>query len=376
MEDIDDKALRRLASFAKGDCPSTAALESYVDRGDAAIEAHLRACPRCVNRVVDVRGLMLAVQSQEDPPARVVAEVLAAATSLASETGNNRRTDTRRPARKRTPARTSTWRIPATLVALAASVALAVSLSLRTRSVDLSPHTSLLENETVETHESSTADHAAKTTESSAMPDTSASEQVPSRPHTRSIPSDLPTGGTAQIGPTTSLEVLAAPDDIRTISPSPTLYWYCRSAQPIDLIFRLTRLDSGDAIAIVPLAQDSCVGLSGFRTGDSGIRLDRGVAYRWTVRTPDGATISSGRISYEPSSESTSTTPQGSLARSEELLKRGLWYDSLDALAGCLSTGCNTASATRQWSRLMETAQIASVPFPKEGPRITTAASQ
>ncbi len=69
-----DDVLRRLARFSRDDCPEDAALLAYIDAAEAAdhvLNAHLAGCPRCINRLVDLRLLVADDVAVQTPPSLI-----------------------------------------------------------------------------------------------------------------------------------------------------------------------------------------------------------------------------------------------------------------------------------------------------------------
>jgi len=79
VNELDRPLLERLGRLKAPDCPSLAGLGDYLDeRGDAeqrrTIEAHLRGCPSCINRLIDLRELARLTVEGEAPPRALVEE--------------------------------------------------------------------------------------------------------------------------------------------------------------------------------------------------------------------------------------------------------------------------------------------------------------
>lgn len=79
MNELDRPLLERLGRLKAPDCPALADLGHYLDgRGNPeqrqAIETHLRSCPACINRLIDLRALARLAVAGEDPPRALVWE--------------------------------------------------------------------------------------------------------------------------------------------------------------------------------------------------------------------------------------------------------------------------------------------------------------
>lgn len=79
MNELDRPLLERLGRLRAPDCPSLAGLGDYLDgRGDPdrrrTVEAHLRGCPSCINRLIDLRELARLATEGERPPRTLIEE--------------------------------------------------------------------------------------------------------------------------------------------------------------------------------------------------------------------------------------------------------------------------------------------------------------
>ena len=80
MKELDKTLLQQLSRLQAPDCPSVGTWGDFLDgKGSAeekrALEAHLRGCPSCVNRLIDLQELARLEQEGEEPPAALVNEV-------------------------------------------------------------------------------------------------------------------------------------------------------------------------------------------------------------------------------------------------------------------------------------------------------------
>ena len=80
MKELDKTLLRQLSRIQAPNCPSVSTLGDFLEgKGNSeeshALETHLRNCPSCVNRLIDLRELARLVQEGEEPPAVLVNEV-------------------------------------------------------------------------------------------------------------------------------------------------------------------------------------------------------------------------------------------------------------------------------------------------------------
>ncbi len=77
MEELDRVFLRRLGKLRAPGCPSTEVLGDFVERRvgpeeQKSLEAHLRVCPSCLNRLIELRELVYLERAGESPPPDLV----------------------------------------------------------------------------------------------------------------------------------------------------------------------------------------------------------------------------------------------------------------------------------------------------------------
>ncbi len=73
MTEFDKTLLQQLSRLQAPDCPSIGALGDFLDgkvnaEEKQSLEAHLRVCPSCINRLIDLRELALLAKTGEAPP--------------------------------------------------------------------------------------------------------------------------------------------------------------------------------------------------------------------------------------------------------------------------------------------------------------------
>lgn len=79
MNALDGPLLERLSRLKAPDCPSLASLGDYLDGRDdpdrrQTVEAHLRGCPFCLNRLIELRELARLAAEGEHPPRALIEE--------------------------------------------------------------------------------------------------------------------------------------------------------------------------------------------------------------------------------------------------------------------------------------------------------------
>jgi S1-C subfamily serine protease len=80
VKELDKTLLRKLSRLQAPDCPSVGALGDFLDgKGNSeekhALESHLRGCPLCVNRLIDLRELARLEQEGEELPVALINEL-------------------------------------------------------------------------------------------------------------------------------------------------------------------------------------------------------------------------------------------------------------------------------------------------------------
>src|SRR5437773_448601 len=80
VKELDKTLLEQLSRLKAPDCPSVGALGDFLDgkvspEERQSLEAHLRACPACVNRLIDLRELARLEKEGEEPPGDLVNEL-------------------------------------------------------------------------------------------------------------------------------------------------------------------------------------------------------------------------------------------------------------------------------------------------------------
>src|SRR5438128_9168646 len=80
VKELDKTLLEQLSRLKAPDCPSVGALGDFLDgKGSPeerqSLEAHLRACPSCLNRLIDLQELAHLEKEGEEPPRALVNEL-------------------------------------------------------------------------------------------------------------------------------------------------------------------------------------------------------------------------------------------------------------------------------------------------------------
>ena len=81
MSEIDRRILGQLSQTSRPDCPTIRALGDFLDQSvdaesGASIEMHLRSCPACINRLIELRELARLQDRGPEPSAALLQEVI------------------------------------------------------------------------------------------------------------------------------------------------------------------------------------------------------------------------------------------------------------------------------------------------------------
>ena len=81
MSEIDRRILGQLSQTSRPDCPTFRALGDFLDQSvdaerRASIEMHLRSCPACINRLIELRELARLQDQGPEPSAALLQEVI------------------------------------------------------------------------------------------------------------------------------------------------------------------------------------------------------------------------------------------------------------------------------------------------------------
>jgi S1-C subfamily serine protease len=80
VKELDKTLLQQLSRLQAPDCPSVGTLGDFLDEKGSSeekhtLDSHLRGCPSCVNRLIDLRELARLEQEGEEPPAALINEL-------------------------------------------------------------------------------------------------------------------------------------------------------------------------------------------------------------------------------------------------------------------------------------------------------------
>ncbi len=91
MSEIDRRILAQLSQTSRPDCPTIRALGDFLDQSvdaerRASIEMHLRSCPACINRLIELRELVRLQDQGPEPSAALLQEVISMVRAATSST--------------------------------------------------------------------------------------------------------------------------------------------------------------------------------------------------------------------------------------------------------------------------------------------------
>src|SRR6266852_7089387 len=91
MGEIDRRILGQLSQTSRPDCPTIKALGDFLDQSveadrRASIEVHLRSCPACINRLIELRELARLQDQGPEPSASLLQEVISMVRAETSST--------------------------------------------------------------------------------------------------------------------------------------------------------------------------------------------------------------------------------------------------------------------------------------------------
>lgn len=180
-----------------------------------------------------------------------------------------------------------------------------------------------------------------------------------------------------------SLYVLA-PDHVGvTVEAKPTLFWFQSKTTTLPIRFSLAEHDAIDPLLEFTFRGPRLAGRVPVSLADFGVRLDRGVEYRWTVAIrpdpgkPSKDIFAEGRIVRLAPSEKLARELKGAAeeARAAVFASHGVWYDALLALDDQVRVRPDDAHWRRWRAELLRdaglaepAAALAKGPVPRQAP--------
>lgn len=188
-------------------------------------------------------------------------------------------------------------------------------------------------------------------------------EKVVFVPHDVGAPEVTDTGGVRSILKAPKPLALAPEHLSRSLSRSPTLYWYLSKATSTPIRFTLIKDDSEFAGPILELnlGTFSSSGIYALALSDYDIRLDENQRYFWSVTaSPPGQNyglIPASRtwIEHSPSADIQSLIASTSpFDQTVQLARTGYWFDAIDVVSRQIDTGEQTSAWHQIRARLLD----------------------
>ncbi len=171
-------------------------------------------------------------------------------------------------------------------------------------------------------------------------------------PHDVGAPEAADAGGVRGIATAPKLHVLAPDSLSRSLSPSPTLYWYLSKATESPVRFTLIEDDPSaiEPILDVSLGSFDNPGIYAIPLSQFGVQLEAGQRYAWSVGLSSSlASAYSTRptartwLEHYPSPDVQSSLVSASpLDQTDKLARHGYWFDAIDVVSRQIKTGERT----------------------------------
>jgi len=218
------------------------------------------------------------------------------------------------------------------------------------------------------------------------QPATPAAQPAPAKP-VKSIPVYKPpkrgspavrVGGAKRGGgePLPALHVLA-PDHIAlTVQAQPVFQWYLSEPATVRFEFALVRDDAVEPVLETDFGSTNSRGIQQYDLGDTGIRLETGVVYQWSVALiPDeqarsGDVVASGMVERIEMPKALADRLSGASEYSQAIdyAGDGIWYDALALMTKLIAENPADTSMRRQRAALLEQVGLPAMGLPDERP--------
>jgi hypothetical protein len=158
------------------------------------------------------------------------------------------------------------------------------------------------------------------------------------------------TRGTCKTAPT--LAALAPHPTGPTMHEQPALFWFVSTAVTDPIEFTLT---DEDEKVILPLLETRIVppvqpGLHQVRLADSGVRLEPGKRYQWSVS-----------LLCDPEHPSNDIVAMGAIERAERPGEAGLWYDEVMAISEQIQSAPSDMNLRKKRASLLDQVKLSDV---------------
>jgi hypothetical protein len=188
------------------------------------------------------------------------------------------------------------------------------------------------------------------------------------KPPMRGAPGGRVGGGTRGVaGRDVFVLTVMAPDHkALTVSEQPSLYWFISAETSLPIEFSIVDPNATEPLLETRLPSPARRGLHRIRLADHPVKLEPGVAYRWSVTVvPDPNRrsrdiLASGTIERVEPSQALAARAQS--ARKDDLpfiyAEEGIWYDALAVLSDLIESAPADADLERQRAALLSQARL------------------
>jgi Domain of Unknown Function (DUF928) len=193
------------------------------------------------------------------------------------------------------------------------------------------------------------------------------------RPPVRGAPGGRVGGGTRGYTRDTFVLSVLAPDHMGlTVSEQPSLYWAISNATTLPVELAVMDPRKTEPVLEKRLPSPVTAGVHRIRLADYGVRLDPGVAYRWSVTVVPDANRRSRDILAGATIERVETEAElrEKVGRSEKdrlpflYAESGLWYDALAAISELIETAPQDSALQKQRDALLSQAGLPQFDWP------------
>ncbi len=193
------------------------------------------------------------------------------------------------------------------------------------------------------------------------------------KPPLRGAPAGRVGGGTRGAGgpgrDVFVLSVLAPDHNGLTVSQQPTLYWFISADTALPVEFAIIDPNATDPLLEKALPVPVKRGVHQIRLADHGVKLQPGIAYRWSVTVvPDSARrsrdiLASGVVELvQPPTELAAKLPSASKSELPSIYaEAGIWYDAVAAISTLIDAAPGDVALQRQRASLLAQAGLPEV---------------
>ena len=194
------------------------------------------------------------------------------------------------------------------------------------------------------------------------------------QPPVRGAPGGRVGGGTRGYTRDTFVLSVLAPDHMGlTVSEQPSLYWFISGATTLPVELALMDPRKTEPLLEKRLPSPITAGVHRIRLADYGVRLQPGVAYRWSVTVVPDTNRRSRDILAGATIELVDTQAdlREKLAKSAKeglpflYAESGLWYDALATVSELIEGAPQEPAFRKQWGALLSQAGLPEFDWPR-----------